>query len=128
MLLRAACLKQTTRHRKQTCSSTRWYICTPATLVGMRFTAFLCLFAAFAASAAAFPIKTREEQGAQTDSIQKTTLYDMIFGRGKVQKPNNKASGHPLHVHDRMRAQHQKRPLHNKLHVHSPEHMQETKK
>lgn len=99
----------------------------------MRFTAFLCLFAVFAvftASAAAFPIKTREEQGAETDSIQKTTLYDMIFRRNKVQKPSNKSSGHPLHVHDGMRAHHQKKPSHNRVHVHvhRREQVQDTKK
>lgn len=96
----------------------------------MRFTAFLCLFAVFAVSAAAFPIKTREEQGAETDSIQKTTLYDMIFGRNKVQKPSNKPSGHPLHVHDEMRAHHQKKPSHKRVHVHvhRREHVQDTKK
>jgi len=97
----------------------------------MRFTAFLCwfaVFAVFAASGAAFPIKTREEQGAETGSIQKTTLYDMIFARGKVQKPSNKASGHPLHVHDGMRAHHQKKPSRNRVHVHSREQVQDVKK
>lgn len=96
----------------------------------MRFTAFLCLLAVFTASAAAFPIKTREEQRTETDSIQKTTLYDMIFGRGKVQKPSNKASGHPLHVHDGMRVRHQKKPSRNRVHVHvhSREQVQDMKK
>jgi hypothetical protein len=96
----------------------------------MRFTAFLCLFAMFAVSAAAFPIKTREEQGAETDSIQKSTLYDMIFGRNKVHKPSNKPSGHPLHLHDGMRAHDQEKPLHKRVHVHvhRREHAQDTKK
>lgn len=94
----------------------------------MRFTAFLCLIAVLTASAAAFPIKTRDEQGPDAGNIQKTTLYDMIFGRGNVQKPRNKASGHPVHVHDRMQVGHHKKPSRNRLHIHRREHLQDVEK
>ena len=86
----------------------------------MRFTAFLCLFALLASAGAAFPIKTRDEQGPSVANVEKTTLYDMIFGRSKVQKPTSKASGHP--AHNGIRFHRQRTPTRNTVHVHRREH------
>ena len=83
----------------------------------MRFIAFLCLFALLAFSSAAFPIKTRNEEGPNTANIQKTTLYDMIFGRDKLQKPTSKFSGQPVHVHDGMHVLPHSKPSRKTLHV-----------
>jgi len=87
----------------------------------MRFSAFLCLFTLLAASAVAFPIKTRDEQHPHDGAVPKTTLYNMIFKRAEVQKPSHKASGLPVHVHKGMHAHPQKKPAHYNLHVHRRE-------
>lgn len=94
----------------------------------MHFTAFLCLIAVLAASAAGFPIKTRDEQRSDAGNVQKTTLYGMIFGQNRVQKPSNKASGHPVHVHEGMQAVHHKKPARNRVHVHRREQLPDVKK
>ena len=92
----------------------------------MRFTALFCLFAMLATVTAAFPIKTRHEQGHATAHVEKTTLYDMIFGGSNVQKPTNKASGHP--VHDGIRVHWHRKPARNTVHLHPRKHVQgETK-
>ena len=87
----------------------------------MRFTALLCLFLLFAASAAAFPIKTRDEKGSDTAKIKDTTLYNIIFGKSKVQKTTTKVSGRPSHVHDKLKVHRHSKPARNSVHVHRRE-------
>lgn len=94
----------------------------------MRFIAFLCLFVLLATSAIAFPIKTRDEQASDTGNIRKTMLYDMIFGKSKVQKPSSEVSGRPMHVHDKLKVRRHSKPVRNTVHVHrreQPQHVSE---
>ena len=87
----------------------------------MRFTAFLCLFALITTSAVAFPIKTRDEQASDNANIGKTMLYDMIFGKSKVQKPSSQVSGRPMHVHDKLKVRRHSKPVRNTVHLHQRE-------